>query len=324
MIPRVAAEFARHSWIVSATSALSGIYMKTGHLTSMGFELDWNESRDMARREPDRQRCASCPDFGRRTCARYRSRQMKSVRAMDCERLLEAERAVGVRPETPPTPALRRRKSEAVERPCSQMEGQQWIGALSRSISLDEKQRTEGVLPAEFSLAQLPVALIHVCDHISIRHKEYGATSVERYCRRFAIVRRREDRLAVQPVDGQETLGDRSHPALRRVRGEPHITGDVCVCGDIQVRRFVVSELGGDFWILLFRDRCAIHGAGRVRPKRAPLPVSSRRKNADGARLSARYGLVSRGRHVPIVPSMPRVACRSAHRLKSGSGSCPR
>ena len=137
-----------------------------------------------------------------------RSRQMKSVRAMDCERWLEAERAVGVRPETPPTPALRRRKSELAERPCSEMEGQQWIGALSRSISLDEALRTEGVLSGEFSLAQLPVALIDACDHISIRHEEYGATRVERYCRRFAIVRRREDRWAVQPVDGQETLGD--------------------------------------------------------------------------------------------------------------------
>ena len=123
--------------------------------------------------------------------------------AMDRERYIEDGRATpwsGIRrrPAYPP----RIPETKAVSGTDS-LELRQVVDAVCRSIPLDGVE-----LADEFFPAHLPVALIDAMFRSRLRHGERPAPIAERYCRRFGIGRRREDRWEPPPADAQETLGD--------------------------------------------------------------------------------------------------------------------
>ena len=123
--------------------------------------------------------------------------------AMDHGRCIEDGRA-GSRPEPRRQPAYLPRipETKAVSGTDS-LELRQMVAAVSRSLPLDGAELTD-----EFFPAHLPVALIDAVFRSRLRPGKRPEPFAERYCRRFDIARRREDRWEPPPVDEQETLGD--------------------------------------------------------------------------------------------------------------------
>ena len=79
----------------------------------------------------------------------------------------------------------------------------QVIDAVVDSISLEKFDLTD-----EFFPAHLPVAVIDAVFRTRYRHGAFSVPAAERYCRKFGLVRTRDDRWNPPPANEQETLGD--------------------------------------------------------------------------------------------------------------------
>ena len=85
----------------------------------------------------------------------------------------------------------------------SAAEVRQLVGAVSRSIPLDELD-----LPDEFYPAHLSVALIDAVFGSRLQNGERAVPAAERYCRYFGISRTRAEPWELPPKDEQEGLKD--------------------------------------------------------------------------------------------------------------------
>ena len=79
----------------------------------------------------------------------------------------------------------------------------QVIDAVVDSISLENFDLTD-----EFFPAHLPVAVIDAVFRTRYRHGAFSVPAAGRYCRKFGLVRTRDDRWNPPPANEQETLGD--------------------------------------------------------------------------------------------------------------------